>query len=124
MRYIGKIDKDKLGYYKDKLITDEVVLTDERNLHIYEDHKNDYERIMDDLDDVILNPNEVIDDLKNENTVFMIKKLEKNKLSDVVKLNVTNSKEHPKNSVMTAWIIRDKNLKKLEGKNKVIYKSE
>ena len=43
-------------------------------------------------------------------------------LNVIVKLNTTGSTEHPKNSVMTAWIIRDSNLKKLRGKNKTIYK--
>ena len=29
LEYIGKLDKDKLGKYKDKIITTDVVLTDE-----------------------------------------------------------------------------------------------
>ena len=54
----------------------------------------------------------------------MIDKLDKNNLNVIVKLNTTDNKEHPQNSIMTAWIIRDKNLKKLREKNKTIYKSE
>lgn len=30
MQYITNLDKEKLGIYKDKLITEEVILTDER----------------------------------------------------------------------------------------------
>lgn len=124
LHYIGKLDKTKLGKYSNKIITDEVVLTDERKQHIFEDHQNDYEKIIKNIDRVVLNPNEIIEDIKNSDTVFFIGKLEKNNLNVVVKLNTTNSQKHPQNSVMTAWIIRDRNLKKLQEKNKIIYKDE
>ncbi len=124
MQYIGKIDKDKIGKYAKKIITDEVVLTDERKLHIYEKHIKDYETIINNIDRIVLNPTEVLENLKNKDTLFLIGKLGKNNLNIVVKLNTINSKEHPQNSVMTAWIIRDKNLKKLREKNKTIYRYE
>ena len=38
MQYIGKLNKEKLGEYKNKIITDEVVLTEERIKHIKERH--------------------------------------------------------------------------------------
>ncbi len=38
VQYIGKIDKDKIGEYANKIITDDVVLTDERIKHIKERH--------------------------------------------------------------------------------------
>ena len=34
MLYIGKLDKSKLGKYANKIVTDEVVLTDERIKHM------------------------------------------------------------------------------------------
>ena len=55
---------------------------------------------------------------------FFIGKLNKNNLNIVIKLNTTNSEEHPSNSIMTAWIIREKNLKKAREKNNTIYKME
>lgn len=124
MQYIGKIDKNKIGEYGQKMITEDVVLTDERKLHIFEDHKKDYEKIINNIDRVVLNPKEVLEDSKNKDTIFLIDKLERSNLNVVVKLNTTNSIEHPKNSVMTAWIIRDRNLKKLREKHKTIYKDE
>lgn len=124
LHYIGKIDKDKIGEYSKKITTDDVILTDERKLHIFEDHEKDYETIINNIDRVVLNPKEVLEDCKNKDTLFLIDKLEKNNLNVVVKLNTTNNKEHPQNSVMTAWIIRDKNLRKLRERNKTIYKDE
>lgn len=124
MHYIGKIDINKLGKYKYIVVTDDVILTDERKLHIYQDHAKDYETIIKNIDRVVLNPIEILEDRKNKDTLFFIGNLKENKLNVIVKLNTTNNKDHPQNSVMTAWIIRDSNLKKLREKNKTIYKNE
>lgn len=124
LEYIGKIDKDKIGRYADKIATDEVVLTGERKAHIFDDHPLDYEKILRNLKRVVIKPDEILEDAKNKDTLFYIGKLDKNNLNVIVRLNTTNSQEHPKNSVMTAWIIRDSNLKKLRKKNKTIYKIE
>ena len=40
----------------------------------------------------------------------------------MVRLNTTNSKEHPQNSIMTAWLIRNRNLEKLRQKIKYFTK--
>ncbi len=124
MQFIGKIDRQKIGYYADKISNDEIVLTEERKIHIYKEHLKDYEIIMKNIKNGVLNPNEILQDNKNKDTLFFISKIDKGNLNVVIKLNTTNSKEHPNNSIMTAWIIRNNNLRKLEEKNKIIYKSE
>ena len=124
VQHIGKIDKNKIGNYATKITNDNIVLTDERKQHIYEDHTKDYERILQNIERVANNPKEVIEDCKNKDTLFFIGELEKSNLNVVIRLNTTNNKEHPNNSIMTAWIIRDRNLKKLREKNKTIYKNE
>jgi len=122
--YIGKIDLNKIGKYKDKVVTDEVVLTEERRIHILGNHINDYEKIMKNINKVILNPREILEDHKNINTLLFIDKIEENNLNVIIKLSTVNNEKHPKNSVMTAWIIRESNLKKLRKKNKIIYNRE
>jgi len=119
---IGKIDKNKLGKYKEQIITETVVLTEERKLHIYEKHQKDFERIISNLPNIILEPDEILDDYKNTDTILVIGSLGKDNLNIIIKLNTTNSKTHPQNSIMTAWLIRDKNLQKLREKHKTIYK--
>ena len=116
MYYIGKIDLNKIGKYKNK------VATDERKRHILNNHINDYEKIIKNISRVIVNPKEILEDHKNNNTLLFIDKLEKNNLNVIIRLSTINNDKHPKNSVMTAWIIRDSNLKKLRKKNKIIYK--
>lgn len=124
MQNIGKLDTKKLGKYSEKIITDEVILTEERRIHIYENHTADYEIIINNIEKTVLQPNEVIEDLKNKDTLFFIGKLGKNNLNVIIKLNTVNSIEHPQNSIMTAWIIRNSNLEKMRKRNKIIYKRE
>lgn len=124
MKIIGKIDLNKIEKYRYKVVTDEVVLTDERKQHILNNHNKDYEKIIKNINRVILNPREILEDSKNINTLLFIDKLEKNNLNVIIRLSTINNKKHPKNSVMTAWIIRDSNLIKLRKKNKIIYKRE
>lgn len=121
---IGKIDKNKIGEYAKKIKSEDIVLTIERMRHIFRNHQNDYKIIMKNIARIIANPDEVIEDNKNKDTLFFIGKLDKNNLNIVIKLNTTNSEEHPSNSIMTAWIIREKNLRKVREKNKGIYKME
>lgn len=79
MHYVGKIDRIKIGEYAKRIITDNVILTNGRKMHILEEHRNDYEIIIKNIDRVILNPNEVLVDSKNEDTLFFIDNLERNK---------------------------------------------
>ena len=123
-KYIGKLSKKILGKYTNRIITEDVILTDERKKHIYEDHPNDFNKIIENIESTIINPDEILEDSKNKDTIFIIKKLDINNLNVVVKLNTSNDTQHPLNSIMTAWIIRDKNLKKLREKNATIYKKE
>lgn len=124
LHYIGKINKNKLGIFKNKIIDENIILTEKRRIHIYKNHKKDYEEIINNLDRTVLNPNEILLDSKNKNTIFLIGKIKKHNLNVVVRLNVDGNIKHFQNSVMTAWIIREKNLQKLREKNKSIYKSE
>ncbi len=121
MYYIGKINLNKIGKYKYKVMTNEVVLTEERRKHIYNSHSKDYEIIIKNINKVVLNPKKILEDNKNKDTLLFIDKIDNSNLNVIIKLNTNNNKEHPKNSVMTAWIIRNSNLQKLEKKNKIIY---
>lgn len=94
---IGKINIKYFQEINNNIITDEVVLTKERYLHIIEGHKEDFELYGNMMSEIIENPNYILKDYNNI---------------------------HTKNSIMTFYRIRDKNLKKLQEKNKTIYKKE
>ena len=124
MHYIGKIDKNIFEKEFGKIQTEDVVLTDERRQHIKERHIADYELFEEYHKDILENPDIVLKDLKNENTVFMIKHIEGTNMNVVIKLSVYEDEKHPKNSIMTAYRMRDKNVEKLERNNKMLYKRE
>jgi hypothetical protein len=74
--------------------------------------------------DVISDPDIIIKDMDHQNSVFMIKRLTETNVNVIVKLITDTDDSEHKNSVMTFYRIRDKNLKKLEDKNKILYKKE
>ncbi len=118
---MGNLDINMIGKYKDIISTNEIVLTNERSVHIYKDHPKDYDKIIRGIKPTLNNPNFVLVDSKKEDTLLFIRKLKEDNQNVVVKLNTTNDEKHPKNSIMTSWIINDKNLKRLLKKNKALY---
>ena len=72
----------------------------------------------------ILSPDILIQDIKNVGTVFAVKKLPDTNLNVVLRLVLDTDNPDFKNSVMTFYRIREKNLKKLMEKNPVLYIKE
>lgn len=121
---IGKIKIDKFIDISDNIITDEVILTAERYNHILERHKQDFELYFNEFETIISNPDYILKDNKNEDTAMVIKHIEDTNLNIVLKLAIGNDKIHTKNSIMTFYRVRDSNLRKLQEKNKIVYKKE
>ena len=124
VHYIGKIDRNILEKEFGTLKTSDVVLTEERKLHIKERHPDDFNIFEQNCNDIITHPQIILKDEKNKDTIFMIKHIDDTNLNIIVKLAVIGDKKHPKNSIMSSYRIRDKNVKKLEKRNKVLYKLE
>ena len=121
---IGKIDIKKFKKISEEILTDEVILTSERFKHIIERHKEDFELYFKNIKDVLEKPDIILEDLKNENTAMMIKHIEETNLNIIIKLVIEQDEVHTKNSIMTFYRVRDKNVRRLQEKNKIIYKKE
>lgn len=121
---LGKLNIQPLEAEFGKLKTDEIVVTNERIDHIKNRHPNDFSLFEQYGVETVKNPDSIIKDCKNNGTVFMVKKLENTNLNVVVRLVLNNCSDNLKNSIMTFYRLRDKNLKKLEKNNKVLYKKE
>ena len=73
------------------------------------------------LSQIIIEPNYILEDYKNQYTVMVIKKVENNNnINVIIRLAIEEDLIHNKNSIMTMYRIREKNLKKLMEKNKVM----
>lgn len=125
MKYLAKLDKRKLGKYKSKIITDDVVLTEERLYqHILVKHKDEYEELKEYLKQIIENPDIILDDNRNKNTIIFLKRINNiNKNARVVvKIAVAEDEIHPKNSIITLMKLNDRTWNQtLKNRGYIIY---
>ena len=121
---LGNLDPSPLISTFGHLQTTEVVVTDERIAHIKERHPEDYLLFEQYGRESILSPDILIQDVKNVGTVFAVKQLPDTNLNVVLRLVLDTDNPDFKNSVMTFYRIREKNLKKLMEKNPVLYIKE
>ena len=118
---LGKLNTQPLIREFGKLQTDEIILTKERSEHIRIHHPQDYSYFEKYGIDAVTSPDEILRDLKHDGTIFMVKHLSETNLNVVVRLALDTDQERLKNSVMTFFRIRERNLVKLRNKNKMLY---
>lgn len=121
---LGKINTQPLKSEFNNILTDDIIITNERIEHIKLRHPEDYKLFKEYGSETVTNPDLIIKDCKNKGTIFMIKKLPDTNLNVVARLVLDEDNPSHKNSVMTFYRIRNKNLIKLENKNKTLYKKE
>lgn len=124
IRSLGKIKKEVIEKEFGKIQTDEIVVTDERVRHIKARHPEDYALFQKYGAETVNDPELIIRDGKNNGTVFMIRKLPDTNLNVVVRVALETDEEGLKNSVMTFYRIRERNLKKMIEKNSVLIKKD
>lgn len=66
MQYIGNLDRNKLGKYKSKIITEKVIITSERIEHIKEHHPEIIKNEIIYIKEVLENPDYILEDRKND----------------------------------------------------------
>ena len=78
MNFVGKIDIEKYKCITKDITTDEVIITNERIKHIKERHPNDYEQYFKYVDEILENPDYILEANK-PNTAFILKRITENK---------------------------------------------
>lgn len=131
IRSLGNIKENIIVKEFGEIQTDEIIVTEEREDHIKERHPEDFELFKKYGDKAVTDPDYIIRDGKHEGTVFMVMKLPNTNLNVVVRIALESDGSGLKNSVMTFYRIRERNLKKLIqkntallGKDAVLYKKE
>lgn len=122
---VGKIDRNIYKCITADIVTDEVIITDERIGHIKERHPNDYERFCSYIPEIIANPDYIIEANK-PNTGVILKEIEEHgeKFKLVLRIKVEGDPDEYKNSIMTFWHIGETTWKKSLKNKKVLYKRE
>lgn len=108
LQHIGNLDLSKLGKYRDKMVTTKVILTEERIVHIENHHPGNYQNYNKYIEDIISNPDYIIDDNKNIDTIILLKTINEKKIHIqlVIRLNTISDEQNKYNSILTLWKVR------------------
>lgn len=122
MQYIGKLDRNKIGSYGQKMITEDVVLTDERVKHIKEHHPLDYERYGKYVKIIIEDPDYVLEDSKNRDTILCMKTIEEQQKNFQVVVRLNTNEKDKQNSILTLWKIKNSTYRQFVRNKKNLWK--
>lgn len=125
MQLVGKIDRDIYSCITEDIVTEDVIITEERIEHIKERHPNNYERFYCYLPEIISSPDYIVEANK-PNTAVILKEVgeqgERFKL--VLRIKVQGDPQEYKNSIMTFWYIGDATWRKILKNKTILYKKE
>ena len=113
---IGKLNRTLFNKIGQILITDEVIFTYERRMHVETKRIKLFEEVKDVLADVVYAPDYIYTDWNNrDDTLILIKSLgETVKLNVVLKIALANDEKHTKNSIITMIKIGQKSFNKIQ----------
>lgn len=116
---IGRLQIKLLKKYYD-VKTEKLIITKERMEHINKRHNNDYDLYGKYMPEIINNPDYILKDLDNINTVLYLKSIEELNLQMVIKLQTENETKKC-NTVITFWHMRKRSYNQIINKNKKIF---
>lgn len=123
LKTVGFIDIEKFRCITDKIVTNEVIITDERIQHIMERHPGDYERYIGYISQILEDPDYILEDSK-PNTAIILKKINDRgeKFNVILRFKVESDPAEYKNSILSFWHIGDTTWRKSIKNKKVLYK--
>lgn len=127
MQYITNLDKNKLGKYKDNLLTEEVILTDERLYgHILLYHEEEYKQLKPYIKNIIDDPDYIIEDNRHKDTMIYLKHIHRIEKSSrvVIKLALVQDDEHNKNSIITLMKLNKRTWNQtIKNRGRIVWKA-
>lgn len=119
---VGHLELSTLTNKFGTIYTDEVILMEERRVHIQESHPLDYDYFLDNRSLVISDPDLILVDESNKGTIFVIRGIkDSNNLNILIRLAITGDNPEYKNSIMTSYRINDTKLQKFKGKHELLF---
>ena len=125
VQLVGKINIATYRCVSAEIVTDEVVMTEERIEHIRKRHPNDYERFCTYIPRMIAEPDYIVQANK-ANTAVILKEIEENgeKFKLILRIKMQNDPADYRNSVLSFWRIGDTTWRKTLKNKKILYKAE
>ena len=130
LQYIGRINKELFKEISEKIITEEVVLTEKQKEHIQQRHPEIIERYEKYFTKIIEEPDYILKDNSRNNTALILKTIKEKRentvgtVNLVLRLAVEGEDRSNKNSIITCIPIGKNRLKSYINNGKIIYKNE
>lgn len=125
VHYIGKINKDIYNCVTEDIVTEDVIITDERIKHIKERHPNDFEKYCQYMIEMVSSPEFIVEANKPKSALILKSFADDDKQFKAVLRLVTSSDNADfKNSIITFMKINNQEWKRLIKNKKILYKSE
>lgn len=123
MLFIGKIDIEKYKCVTNDIVTDEVIITENQIAHIKERHPNDYERYFQYANEILKDPDYILEAGKPD-TAFVLRRISENgrNYQLILRLKTSSDPEAYKNSVITFLKIDDRKWNKYLRNKKILYR--
>ena len=126
MHLVGRINRNIYECVTRNIRTDEGIITEERIEHIKERHPTDFERYNKYLEEIIGNPDYIIDANKS-NTAILLKEIidgDSNRFKLVLRIAVKDDPVEYRNSVISFWHIGETTWNKMLKNKKILYSKE
>lgn len=125
MYYVGKLDRGIYSCITSDIVTDEVIITDERIQHIIEKHPGDFERYCQYIYQMVSAPDYIIEANKPK-SALLLKSFTSDSEQFKAILRLVTSTDDPefKNSVITFMRINDAEWRRLIKNKKILYRHE
>ena len=132
MQYIGKINTDLYKEISEKILTNEVVLTDKQREHIEQRHPEILKKYEKYFTEIVEKPDYILKDNSRENTALLLKTIKITNRSEevvgtvnlVLRLAVEGDNINNKNSIITCIPIGETRLQSYKNNGKIVYKNE
>lgn len=126
LQYIANLDRNKLEIYGNKLISEEVILTEERLYeYILLFHEEEYKQLKPYIKSIIENPDYIVEDNRHEDTMIYLKQIDDISKNGrvVIKLALGKDEEHNKNSIITLMKLNKRTWNQtIKNRGKIIWK--
>lgn len=121
---IAQLDETLLKDSNIKLLTKNLVLTDNSIIHIKERHPNDYVDVIKDLANMVQDPDSIMIGNKPHTLVYMARNGKGHMYQVVIRLKDEDMSDELQNSIITLNRVNEKRYKRYKKSRKIIYKKE
>ena len=125
MHFIGNLDREIYKCVTEDIATDEVIITNRQIEHIKERHPNDFELFSDYIQEIIADPDYILE-ANMPNTAFVLKSfnIKNENFQLILRIKTSEDPNEYKNSIITFLKVSDKKWSKYLRNKVILYRKE